>query len=74
MELFEAAIMTKSSLALDELTRDATSQPRRKELMGGSEEDVVQRTAVSLLFIAIGEAARRTLSIETRIWVSKPSN
>ena len=61
LELFEAALMAKSSISLDELTRDTSSRARRKELMGGFEEEVAQRKAVSLLYIAVGEAARKTL-------------
>ena len=39
IELFEATLLAKSVISLDELTReDATTNPREKELMGGVEE------------------------------------
>ena len=53
--------MAKSSTSLDELSRDATTNARRKELMGGSEEQIAHKKAVSFLYIALGEAARKTL-------------
>ena len=61
IELFEATLMAKSSISLEELTRDEAGTPRRKELMGGAEEPTAQRKAVSFLYIALGEAARKTL-------------
>ena len=45
----------------DELTRDASTNPRREELMGGSEEQIAQKKAVGFLYIALGETARKTL-------------
>ena len=38
IELFEATLMAKPSISLEELTRDEAGTPRRKELMGGAEE------------------------------------
>ena len=61
LELFEAALMAKSSISLEELTRDSSTQARRKDLMGGCDEEIAQKKAVSLLYIAMGEAARKTL-------------
>ena len=61
IELFEATLMAKSLISLDELTRDASTNARRKEPMGGSEEQIAQKKAVSFLYIALGEAARKTL-------------
>ena len=53
--------MAKSSISLEELTRDEAGTPRQKELMGGAEESIAQRKAVRCLYIALGEAARKTL-------------
>ena len=61
IELFEATFMAKSSISLEELTRDTTTNPRKKELMGGVEESIAEKKAVSFLYIALGEAARKTL-------------
>ena len=61
IELFEATLMTESSISLEELTRDTTSNPRKKELMGGVEEQIAEKKAVSFLYIALGEAARKML-------------
>ena len=35
--------------------------PKKKELMGGVEEQIAEKKAVSFLYIALGEAARKTL-------------
>ena len=61
IELFEATLMAKSSISIEELTRDETSGPKRKELMGGAGESIAEKKAVSFLYIALGEAARKTL-------------
>ena len=53
--------MPKSSISIEELTRDEAGTPRRKELMGGADEPIPQKKAVSFLYIARGEAARKTL-------------
>ena len=61
IELFEATLMAKSSISLEELTRKSTqANPRKKELMGGVEEPIAETKAVSFLYIALGEA-RKTL-------------
>ena len=61
IELFEATLMAKSSISLEELTRDTTSNTRKKELMGGVEEQIAEKKEVSFLYIALGEAARKML-------------
>ena len=61
IELFEATLRAKSSISIEELTRDETSGPKRKELMGGAEESIAEKKSVSFLNIALGEAARKTL-------------
>ena len=53
--------MAKSSISLEELTRDESGTPRRKELIGGAEEPIAQKKAVSFLNIARREAARKTI-------------
>ena len=45
----EATLMAKSSISLEELTRDDSGTPRRNELMGGAEEPIAQRKAVGFL-------------------------
>ena len=53
--------MAKSSISLEERTRDEAGTPRRKEMMGGTEEPIAHIKAVSFLYIALGEEARKTL-------------
>ena len=60
IELFEATFMAKSSISLEEQTRDNSVTPRRKELIGGAEEPIAQRKAVSFLYFSLAEAARKT--------------
>ena len=44
------------------MTRDdAGTNPRKKELMGRAEEKIAEKKAVSFLYIALGDAARKTL-------------
>ena len=58
--------MAESPISLEELTKeDAEMNPRRKELMGGVEEPVAQEKAVSFLYNALGEAARKTVGPES---------
>ena len=45
----------------EELYSTGTSNPRRKELMGRAEESIAEKKTVSFLYIALGEAARKTL-------------
>ena len=40
IELFEATLMAKSSISIEELTREEAVKARRKELMGGAEEPI----------------------------------
>ena len=43
IELFEATLMTKSSISIEELTREEAGMARRKELMGGAEEPIAEK-------------------------------
>ena len=61
IQIFEATLMAKSSVSLEELTRDDTGTPRSKELMGGADEPIAQKKAVSFLYTALGETAREIL-------------
>ena len=50
--------MAKSSISLDELIKDASTNAKRKGLMGESEEQTALQKAVSFFYVALGEAAR----------------
>ena len=53
--------MAKSSISFEELTHDDSKMARRKDLMGGCEEQSAQKDVVSFLYIALWEAARKTV-------------
>ena len=61
IELFGVALMAKFSISTEELTRDVTHMARRQPMMGGLDENTAERKAVSVLVLAMGEAARKTL-------------
>ena len=54
IELFEAILMAKSSISLEELTRDTTSNPRKNELMGGVEEQIAEKKAEVSYILHLG--------------------
>ena len=43
------------------MTRDESGTPRSEDLIGGAEEPIAQKKAVSFLYIALGEAAQKTV-------------
>ena len=62
VQLFEVAIMAKFSISVEELTREETPEnPRRQALMGGADPETAERKAVSIMYLALGDAARKTL-------------
>ena len=61
LELFKVACMAKHSISVEELTR-TSGGARDKALMGNMEEIPAQRKVVSVLYLALGQAARKTLT------------
>ena len=54
--------MAKFSISVEELTREDTlNNPRRQALMGGVDPETAERKAVSIMYLALGDAARKTL-------------
>ena len=52
--------MTKYSISLTELTREASQQnPRVRALMGDLEEEPANKKVVSVLYLSLGEAAAK---------------
>ena len=60
-DLFEMSLMGKHSIEVDEITRELGGVQRRKELMGNMEKEAAEKKAISLLFLSIGGAGRKTL-------------
>ena len=60
MELFEVALMAKSNISVAELTK--TTGNKDKSLMGDMEEATAMKKANSVLYLALGMAARKTIS------------
>ena len=60
MELFEVALMAKSNISVAELTK--TTGNKDKSLMGHMEEATAMKKANSVLYLALGMAARKTIS------------
>ena len=60
MELFEVALMAKSNISVAELTK--TTRNKDKSLMGDMEEATAMKKANSVLYLALGMAARKTIS------------
>ena len=60
VDLFQVAVMAKYSISLTELARDACQQnPRARALMGDLEEEPANKNVVSVLYLSLGEAARK---------------
>ena len=60
VDLFQVAVMAKYSISLTELTRDASQQiPKVRALMGDLEEEPANKKVVSVLYLSLGEAARK---------------
>ena len=60
VDLFQVAVLARYSISLTELTRDASQQnPRVRALMGDLEEEPANNNVVSVLYLSLGEAARK---------------
>ena len=60
MELFEVALMAKTNISVAELTKTIGNED--KSLMGDMEEATAMNKANSVLYLALGMAARKTIS------------
>ena len=60
IDLFEVALMAKSNISVTELTK--TTSNKEKSLMGDMEEATAMKKANSVLYLAPGIAARKTIS------------
>ena len=61
LDIFEVAITAKHSISLHELVR-ATPPAREATLMGGGTEETASRKVISILFLSLGNAARKTIT------------
>ena len=59
-DLFEVALMAKSNMSVAELIK--TTGTKEKSLMGDMEEATAMKKANSVLYLALGMAARKTIS------------
>ena len=58
--LFQVAMMAKYSISISELTRETTQQnPRVRTLLGDLDEDPANKKAISILYLSLGDAARK---------------
>ena len=59
-DLFQVALMAKCSVSITELTRGGTQQkPRVRALLGDLDEDPVNKKFISVMYLSLGEAARK---------------
>ena len=59
-DLFQVAMMAKYSISISELTRQTTQQtPRVRTLLGDLDEDPANKKAISILYLSLGDAARK---------------
>ena len=60
LDLFQVAVMAKFSISITELTRDVKEQtPRVRALFGDMDEDPANKKVVSVMYLSLGEAARK---------------
>ena len=60
LDLFQVAIMAKYSISITELTRAVTEQTSRvRPLMGDLDEDPANKKTISVMYLSLGEAARK---------------
>ena len=60
LDLFQVALMAKYSISITELTRNADQQnPRVRALLGNLEEDPANKKVISVMHLALGDAARK---------------
>ena len=59
-DLFQVAMMAKYSISISELTRETTQQsPRVRTLLGDLDEDPANKKVISILYLSLGDAARK---------------
>ena len=72
LDLFQVAITAKYSVSVMELTRDANEQnPRARALMGDMDENPANKKVMSVMYLSLGEAARKQFKDKypyTRLW------
>ena len=60
LDLFQVAMMAKYSISITGLTREANKQnPRARTLMGDLEEDPANEKVISVMYLSLGETARK---------------
>ena len=60
LDLFAVAVMAKSSISIEELTRTPDAEnPRTKSLFGDMAEEAAEKKVVTWLFLLVGEPARK---------------
>ena len=76
LDLFQVAKMAKYSISITELTRVVTEQtPRVRPLMGDLDEDPANKKTISVMYLSLGEAARKQFMDKypnTALWELKP--
>ena len=74
-DLFQVALMAKYPLSVSELTRATTQQtPRVRTLLGELDEDPANKKVISILYLSLGDAARKQFMDRyphTALWDSK---
>ena len=72
LDLFQVAGMAKFSISISELTREATEQtPRARALLGDMDENPANKKVVSVMYLSLGEAARKVFKDKyphTTLW------
>ena len=59
-DLFQVTMMAKYSISISELTRETTQQNSRvRTLLGDLDEDPADKKAISILYLSLGDAARK---------------
>ena len=63
-DLFEMSLIGKYSIQVEEILREINQgdNPRRNEMMGGMEHGIAEKKVISLLYLSIGGAGRKTLT------------
>ena len=60
LDLLQVALMAKYSISITMLTRNADQQnPRVRALLGDLEEDPPNKKVISVIYLALGDAARK---------------
>ena len=60
LDLFQVAMMAEYSISITELTREVNQQyPNVPTLMGDLEEDPANKKVIGVIYLSLGEAARK---------------